>query len=31
MEQQLFRLTGQGFGRLAVVLLDCGVEKPSMI
>jgi hypothetical protein len=27
----LCRPTGWGFGRPAIVLLDCGVEKPSMI
>jgi hypothetical protein len=31
MEQQLCRTTGWEFGRLAVLLLDCGVEKPSTI
>jgi hypothetical protein len=31
MEQWLCRPMGQGFGRLAVLLLDCGVEKSSMI
>jgi hypothetical protein len=30
-EQQLCRPTGQGFGRSAVLLLDPGVVKPSMI
>jgi hypothetical protein len=31
MEQQLCRPMGWGFGRLAVLLLDHGVEKPSTI
>jgi hypothetical protein len=31
MEQWLCRPTGQGFGRPAMLLLDHGVEKPSMI
>jgi hypothetical protein len=31
MEQQLCRPMGWGFGRLAVLVLDHGVEKPSMI
>jgi hypothetical protein len=30
-EQQLCSLIGQGLGRLAVLLLDSGVEKPSRI
>jgi hypothetical protein len=30
-EQQLCRPTGWGLGRLAVLLLDCGMEKPSMM
>jgi hypothetical protein len=31
MEQQLCRPTGWSFGRLAVLLLDHGMEKPFMI
>jgi hypothetical protein len=31
MEQRLCRPTGQGFGRLAVLLLDHALEKPSTI
>jgi hypothetical protein len=31
MEQRLCRPTEQGFGRLAVLLLDHGMEKPSTI
>jgi hypothetical protein len=31
MEQQLCRPMGQGFSRPAVLLLDHGMEKPSMI
>jgi hypothetical protein len=31
VKQQLCRLTGQGFGKPAVLLLDCGVEKSFKI
>jgi hypothetical protein len=31
MEQWLCSPTGQGFGRLAVLVLDHGVKKPSTI
>jgi hypothetical protein len=31
MEQQLCRPVGQGFGRLAILLLDRGMEKTSPI
>jgi hypothetical protein len=31
MERRLCRPMGQGFGRPAIVLLDRGMEKPSVI